>query len=439
MGERERTAKAGIKAHELLYDASRRFEQPNWKRIANASTLGNEKLLESVSGKENDGHGAMMLFIYRLFHSGVVDVAWLKDQRKAIMDAAEWICWQMEHPEQSLFDRVLYSESEASTQEFGGHDLFSNAQCWYGLRAYARLAEGMGEPQLAMRWGKLAQRLGDGILGFFTTQHPRFGRIFTDSTYDCWTWESKALAPLLLAPDLVGYDLASIDEPLYAIARNTFDALWEVYPSYGQGRQMGYGQGYITQGAILTDRFEHMRGFLEMASAYCYHHTDHNYIVPEGVIMYPDGRFWFRNCDLGNSVQQAEIVKSVRLILGVDDLDLSAGLRLIPRLPSGWTSLSASRYPASILVDGQRQRVMLDVRYERLEDGYRLQLKADREIPQLSVRMGPFELGADVRLSGLRSRRELVDRDGLRLVYLKARKTSEIEVVARSPRTRSRG
>jgi hypothetical protein len=438
-GERERTVKAAAKAHELLYDRGTRFDQPNWKRIGNASTLGNDKLLESVSGKENDGHAAMMLFVYRLFHAGLIDAVWLKDNRQAVVDAAEWFCWQMEHPEQSHFDRVLYSESEASTQEFGGYDLFSNAQAWYALRAYVRLAEAMGQTQLAVRWSRMAQRLGTGILDCFTTRHPRYGQIFVDTTYDCWTWESKALAPLFLAPDLVGYDLAALDRPLYDIARNTYRALWEEYPRFAQGRQMGYGQGYITQGAILCDQYEHMQGFLEQAAAFCYHHSDYNYIVPEGVICHPSGRFWFRNCDLGNSVQQAEIVKSVRLILGVDDLEPSAGLRLIPRLPAGWRSLSASRYPAVVVLDDQRRRVTLDLRYERVDGGYRLTFQADCRIPKLSVRMGPFPEGAPVKLVGLRGRPEPVDRDGLRFVYLAAGNVPCLDVTARqAPGGRSR-
>jgi hypothetical protein len=193
---------------------------------------------------------------------------------------------------------------------------------------------------------------------------------------------------------------------------------------------MGYGQAYVTQGAILTDHPEHMRGFLERAAAYCYHHSDHNYIVPEGVIDHPSGRFWFRNCDLGNSVQQAEIVKCVRLIAGVDDLSASEGLRLAPRLPDGWTSLSVQRQPAVVAVEGQRRRVDVQLRYEQVDRGYRLSFQASRQIPRLSVRMGPFAQGAPVALSGLRGRRELADRDGQRWVYLALRDADSLDVTA---------
>ena len=71
---------------------------------------------------------------------------------------------------------------------------------------------------------------------------------------------------------------------------------------------------------------------------------DSSYIVPEGVIVHGSKRFWYRNSDLGNAVQQAEIVKCARLLLGIDDIAPERGLRLVPRLPDGWTSLETEAY-----------------------------------------------------------------------------------------------
>jgi len=417
-GYRERPAKAGDQAHRLLYDRSLRYSQPNWKRIANASTLGNERLLETVSGKENDGHASMMLLIYRLFQRRCVEEQWLVENRQAIVDAAEWFGWQMEHPQESLFDRVLYSESEASTQEFGGHDLFSNALTWQALRAYAKLADAMGDEKLKSRWSGLAEKLWEGLLACFTTEHPRYGRVFVDTTYDCWTWEAKRLAPLFLAPDLTGYDPATAEPELYELGRNTYLAQREENPSYAYGRQMGYGQGYIAQAAILLDEPEDMQGFVEQAAAFAYHHTDHPYIVPEGVIMHPSGQFWFRNCDLGNSVQQAEIVKCARLLIGLDDLDPEGGLRLLPRLPCGWTGLSVADHPFIAADPTGPVTAKATYRYARRDGGYRLAMGFDRPIARVRARLGPFPADVSVSIEGVEAPPEIKDFHGRRFAYV---------------------
>ena len=46
--------------------------------------------------------------------------------------------------------------------------------------------------------------------------------------------------------------------------------------------------------------------------------------------MHGSGRCWFRQADLGNCVQQAETVKSLRLIIGADGLHGENGL-IVPR------------------------------------------------------------------------------------------------------------
>jgi len=417
-GYRRRPVKAGDQALRLLYDRSLRYARPNWKRIANAAELGNERLLETVSGKENDGHASMMLFIYRLFQRRCVDEHWLIQNRRAIIDAAEWFGWQMENPGESLFDRVLYSQSEASTQEFGGHDLFSNALACQALRAYARLADAMGDQKLQNRWNALAEKLWEGILACFTTEHPRYGRVFVDTTYDCWTWEAKRLAPLFLAPDLTGYDPARSQPELYELGRNTYLAQREENPSYAYGRQMGYGQGYITQAAILLDEPQDMQGFVEQAAAFAYHHTDHPYIVPEGVIMHPSGQFWFRNGDLGNSVQQAEIVKCARLLIGLDDLEPEEGLGVLPRLPGGWTALSVEDYPFIGAGPAGPVTAKAAYHYARCDGGYQLDIRFDRPIARLHARLGPFSTDADVSIEGVEAPPEVRDFHGRRFAYV---------------------
>jgi hypothetical protein len=391
-GETERAVKAGNIALGLLYDGSVRFSQPNWKRIANAAALSKGPASYGISGKENDGHAAMMVFIYKLIQHKCVDQVWVKNNWKAICDAAEWFCWQMDNPGESGFDKVLSSESEAATQQNGAFDLFSNYFAYTGLKSFAKLANQTGDQQKGERWNQYADKLHEGIMGMFTATHPRYGKIFVDVTYDRWTYEYKRFVPLFLAPDITTYDLNSQDPELYKICYHTYQAQKEDFFSYYSGRQMGYGQGYIAEAAILLDDFADMKGYLEEAAAMCYHHYDYNYIVPEGVVMHPSGKFWFRNSDLGNNVQQAEIVKAVRLLIGLDDLNPETGLNIIPRLPASWKTIEVQKYPV-IAVDNQRNsiRTNINYQYKRVENGFEFSLEMEDAIRLGKLRLGPFD------------------------------------------------
>ncbi len=390
-GENERTVKSPDILNYYLYDKSQRFDNPNWKRIANCSELNNEDLMKAVSGKENDGHAAIMMFIYNAYNHGIIDAKWLKKNKKAIFDAIDWFIWQIENPDKSNFNKVLYSESEASTQIYGGYDLFSNTFAYFALKAYEILAEVICDLEMKKKCINYSALLKEGIMERFTSIHPRYGRIFIDTIDDCWTWEYKRFAPLFLLPDFVTYDAEKFDQDLYGIFRNTYLAQKEDYFSCTSGRQMGYGQGYLTQTCILMDEYQDFTECIEQVAFFCYHHTDHNYIVPEGVIMHPSGRFWFRNGDLGNAVQQGEIIKCARILIGLDDLKPEEGLNIIPRLPNTWVSLEVTNYNVTVITDGKRKNIPLSMKYERTDKGYKLKFNAKKPVKIKTVRFGPFE------------------------------------------------
>jgi hypothetical protein len=427
-GENLRAPRAGDEALRLLYDPSARFSQPNWKRIANASELNNEGLWRSVGGKENDGHAAMMMFLYKLIQHRCVDGLWVQENWGSLTDAAEWICWQMDHPERSGFDRVLSSETEAATQENGAFDLYSNYYAYTGLRAFAKLAGEKGDGPRRDRWNRYADVLLEGIYSEFTTEHPRYGSIFVDNTYDCWTWEYKRFIPLFMAADLYSYDLSRDDRELYDLCRNTYLAQKEDYFSYAAGRQMGYGQGFITQASIMMDEFEDMQGYLEQAAAFCYHHSDYNYIVPEGVIMHPSGGYWYRNSDLGNNVQQAEIIKCARLLIGLDDLDPASGLNLVPRLPAGWNNMSVTGYPVAVTdFRGHPLRSVVDYSYRRSGTGYHLTLECSDDFRLGVARIGPFS-SENIRFNGSKWPFETSTVNGQTFVYLDLHKNRDRKI-----------
>lgn len=391
-GATEKLKAAADCLHDYLDSTSWRFPRPNWKRIANARDLA-EDVARSVAGKENDGHASIMLFIARLFFGGIVDAAWITERADKITDAAEWFCWQMDSPEESNFDKVLYSDSEASTQTYGGYDLYSNIIACYALEAYGRMAAECGMEEKAARWRCYSQRLYQGLLEVFTLEDPRCGRIFTDNTYDCWTYEYKRFGPLFLLSDLETYDPAFAGGQLYEIARNTLKAQKEDYLHPWSGRQMGYGQGYLAHLLAMLDDYEEFTESVKAATCYSYHHTDCNYIVPEGVIVHPSRRYWFRNCDQGNAVQQAEVCKIGRMMLGLDDLRPQEGLCLVPRLPDDFSSMEAEAYPVTIMEAGVRRQVAVSYRYVRTEKGYKLTLESLEPLQVNRLRFGPFPEG----------------------------------------------
>ena len=341
----KRVVPAADYLHKLLYYPSVRFPIPHWKRVANLIAKDENDLFNE--GKENDGHASVMLFIYSLYRKGVVDRQWLLEHRKELKDAADYYLWQKEHPKESNFSDILFSESEASTQITGGYDLFSNLISSFALLGYADLFREMGDAEYASALSDMAESLREAAGRHFLMEHPRYGKVYTDTTDDCWTYEYKRMVDLLIYSDVFGYDMSYEHPEWFDLLNRTFLAQKEVFYAPESGRQMGYGQGYLTQSVIMLDRYEEMTECIETAAMFCYHHTDHNYIVPEGVIVHGSKRFWYRNSDLGNAVQQAEIVKCARLLLGIDDISPARGLHLVPRLPDGWTSLEADAYPVT--------------------------------------------------------------------------------------------
>ena len=159
---------------------------------------------------------------------------------------------------------------------------------------------------------------------------------------------------------------------------------------------MGYGQGYITETALLLDEYDDFTACVEATANFCYHHSDETgYIVPECVIMHPSGRFWFRNADHGNGIQQGETLKAIRLVLGLDDLQPEVGLRLIPRLPLTFSGMQVKGQPVCTVQNGRRTTAPVDYAYYREQNGYHLQLTSGQPLRIASVRIGPFDTACE--------------------------------------------
>ncbi len=115
--------------------------------------------------------------------------------------------------------------------------------------------------------------------------------------------------------------------------------------------------------------------------------------------MHGDGAYRYRNSDLGNAVQQAEIVKCVRLVCGVDDLLSTDAYALVPRLPENMMHMTVQDYPVTL---PDRRTIRIAYVYGRGEGSvtvrmgdtaYYLCMNAD-VLPR-SVRFVPFPLEGD--------------------------------------------
>ncbi len=382
-----RSALAGAKVLHYLHDPDPRHARPNWKRVINGWEIGRRR----PDRAENDGHGSIMLAMAALVRSGQVDAAWVASHWADFRAAAEWIVWQMENPAESAFDGLLYAQSECSGG--GGRDIFSNAMACCGLRAFSRIAEDRGAGEDARRWASHADRLWRAISERLTADIPGSGRCFVDVDilFDGWAYGTKRFAPLFLLADYETLDPARDTPEIHAMASRTWAAHKREYHNPASGRVMGYGQGYLTQAALLLDETADMTACIENAAAFCYHPTDVPWIVPEGIILHPSGECWYRNGDLGNAVQQAEILKCARLLAGADDLQPARGLALVPRLPDGWTGLRAQSLPVTVVADGATTQVNARLEFRRTaKGGFQMKAEFERPVGVRSARFGPF-------------------------------------------------
>ena len=134
--------------------------------------------------------------------------------------------------------------------------------------------------------------------------------------------------------------------------------------------------------------------------------------------MHPSEKYWFRNSDLGNGVQQGEIVKAGRLLIGLDDLNPDSGLNVIPRLPATWKRIEVEDYPV-VATDLQGKNVRTNIKYklDRIENGYSFQIESADAIRMGQLRLGPFDTRQIVAKGG-KMKSTVVELRGKYYLYL---------------------
>ena len=348
---------------------------------------------------ETDGHGLLMLSRFRAWAKAGRKKEWIELRWEAIHEAAEWIPWCLDNPQLSLSEHgLLYSESEAGMEM---ESLYCNVLCYFGLLAYVEMAEAAEKADFAGRWRAQAGRLLDAMNAYFPATLEPWGDVWDREkvTGNEKGWgPSAAMVPILEAMELYGYDPASRMPAGWAErTRRTYDLLSaKRSPRYCEPATLGYGQGFMTQSALLLDRMNDATQMTSWMARLCFApRQPHPYRVPECVMMKSDGSMWARRGDLGNGFQMGEVLMACHILLGADDYDAGT-LKLIPRLPIGWTGVSVHKWPVQVLSSGKSEMVMLAMELTRDKDCNRCdcKLSVDKPVDNVTVRLGPFPRSA---------------------------------------------
>jgi hypothetical protein len=408
---------------------------PHWNRIAGVKEnhitrkVGEQ---DEVGNRENDGHGICMWGRYMAWHKSGRPQTLPEKRMKATRAAADWILWQLDtdtlYP--GIRKDVLFTDSECAHDTY---EIYSSYNCLHGIRLTIRQLRILGDPDhtYLRKLEILENRLANGILDHLT-EDSFYGKIwFTEYKTD-WQDHAHKLVHLQLASEGItltpledyavsgGYDakFLEIDINSYEYLMNQNSAnkestdnkvarmenshrqrLFEklgITPHTEQElagqsrfhylRMYGYGQGMITQAALLLDRMEDATRFVEMLVNHCYLPKFGRFISPEGIVLHKSHKYYLPvNGYMGQDSHLADSTKAIRLMIGADDNNPDC-LRLVPRFPSEFEQIEIRSFP----IVTRSGKGTLSYHYIRTMTGHQLQFDLTGEIDETQVRFGPF-------------------------------------------------
>ena len=370
---------------------------PHWNRIAGSKQFtGSRRVGDFVEegNRENDGHGICMWGRYMAWYWSGRPKDWNEKRWKATEAAVNWIQWQLDTEKQfpNRGKDVLYTESECAP---AGYDIYSSYNCLHGLKLSIRMAEQLGKTETVAKWQALHERLRQGILKHLVDKP---GIWHTERNCH-WQDLAHAMVPITLASDGDSFtplqDYAKGDETdrkYLEISRATYRHLMQS-KNYNCIRMYGYGQGYMTQAALLLDEMTDVEGFVNMLVRHAYLPHMAGWACPEGIILHRSGKYYLPvNGYAGQDIHVAEATKAMRLMLGVDDNDPDH-TRFVPRYPSSWTQMSIADFP--VLTGAKRQKCSYT--YARAADKQMFSFTFEEPVSRASVRLGPLPEGRTVQ------------------------------------------
>jgi hypothetical protein len=378
---------------------------PHWGRIANKP--------QSWCVYENDGHGLTSMFLYRLWLRLPNRDEWLRARWPGVKAAGDWVVWQFAHPELSgATNGILFTTSEAAAMV--GNSVYPDYTCINALRGLAEMADSIGETNSAAQWRDRADKMQSAIAQQYTIEDPKYGQVWT-LKYAGWPNKSTVLGPLVLLADYEGFAPEDDSSVLHPINEAAYQRLVDTYQPFGfYGLAMGYGQGLVTQSALLLDRMHDATTMLDWAAKEIYDPRFGSFITPELCDVDPTGRYLYRMGDLGNGVQEAEIVKMLRLVIGVDDTHPNR-LQFYPRLPYDWNHITINKYPVLFKNSGQTETAFLNYQLKRIGKGMDLKISANQALGPVAMRLGPFDKQpeiSDIHINGQNPTGAIIERSG---------------------------
>jgi hypothetical protein len=378
---------------------------PHWGRIANKP--------QSWCVFENDGHGLTAMFLYRLWQRLPNRNEWLQARWPDVKAAGDWILWQFDHPEISgATNGILFTTSESAGMV--GYSVYPDYTCMSALWALADMADSVGQTNPAAQWRARADEMRSAIIKQYTINDPKYDRVWT-LAHAGWPNKSTVLGPLILVADYKGFAPEDDDPAWHPVNQAAYERLINTYQPFGfYGLAMGYGQGLVTQASLLLDRMHDASQMLNWAAKEIYDPRFGSFIVPEACDIDPSGRYLYRMGDLGNGVQEAELVKMLRLVIGVDDTHPNR-LRFYPRMPYDWNKITVSRYPVLFDHTGKTETALLHYQLQRSTNGMELKIGADQALGPVAMRLGPFEDRPEIstiRVNGQNPTGALVEHSG---------------------------
>ena len=339
---------------------------------------------------ENDGHGMLMISRWRAWLKQGKTKEWVDTRWDAIKEAAEYIPWCLANPDLSFSEHgLLYSESEGGMQM---ESMFCDFNCYIGLLGYIDMAKSTGRTEWAKRWQGIADTYLKSMNAYYTTTILPWGDVWDPHKTADWVYFHATLAPAVMGMDYWGYDVMNKLPSGWAqrTLRTYKMQLTRNSPAGAATAGIGYGQGYITEAALLTDNMKDASLTTDWVAKICFApHLQHPYRVPEGSVVESDGSIWRRWGDIGNLYQLTEVVYTIQLIIGIDDIQAKQ-LVLMPRMPLEWKKIEVSDWPVRTFSKNTSQMFNIAMSMEKNENGYSVVLKSEKAIDKGKIRIGPF-------------------------------------------------
>ena len=354
---------------------------------------------------ENDGHGLMILARWQYFLMRGRDAEWLKNTLQITKDAADWFCYQLDYPPDVLelaekypdfdYDRIVFPDvlwSENESANYGACDAWNNGVAYWALAASEEMCSLAGDRVAAEKYRNYRQRLEKGLLNYLTREDPKWGKVFRAFKISNWQDYNEALGPLINSFDVIGFRRAEINTRIFGVAQNTYQMLIHRgkngSKTYNFTRSYGYSYAFLAEGALLLDQIGDFTELLRNGSEHMYCKREYPWLCAEGTIVHESGAYWFRHNGIGNEVQVASFIRTVRMMLGVDDTALK--LRIEPRIPLEFRLTQVEKLPYVTQSGGKSVCGKLAYRFHRTDSGAEWKLSLSEPADCIALRCGPF-------------------------------------------------